>query len=192
MLGYLPDDHPIDPESGKEYSMGRSSLVRFAVAFLISASVAGAAVGLTTAQQSPATTTLQASIFATSCADLDGTAVATLENLLLDDDDAEFRGLPTAMVVLDSDSDVDIAMKTLLDSPHSIVIGDPNNPVACGDIGGNVRDDDDDDFDFEIGLWPWGDSGYFGIAHLEGDNDIDDDDDDSNTEIDIEVAVPNE
>src|SRR5690606_15338226 len=99
------------------------------------------------------------------------------------------------MVVLESESEVDISMETLLNSPHSIVIGDPNEPVACGDIGGYVRedDDDDDDSDIEIGLMPWGDSGYFGIAHIEGDNDFDDDDDDddSSTEIDVEVAVPN-
>jgi hypothetical protein len=178
--------------------MIRTYVVRLAGAALLSASIVAGAVGVTTAQQSPATDTLQASIFATSCADLTGTAVETLDNLLLDDNEGagEFRGLPSAMTVLQSDSEIDLSMSTLLDSPHSIVIGDPNNPVACGDIGGYIRDDDDDDDDFDlvIGLMPWGDSGYFGVAQIEGDNDIDDDDedDDNETDVEVHVAVPNE
>ncbi|MCC6703805.1 MAG: hypothetical protein IT334_02945 [Thermomicrobiales bacterium] len=172
--------------------MQQSHVRRLAATFLLSASVIAGGVGLSSAQQTPATDTLQASIFATSCADLSGEAVETLRNLTLDHADAEFRGLPSAMVVLDSDSEVEISLVTMLDSPHSIVIGDPNSPVACGDIGGHVPGDDDDDSDIEVGLWPWNDSGYFGIAHIEGENDLDDDDDDSNTEIDIEVAVPNQ
>jgi hypothetical protein len=183
----------------KENNVARTYIARLTAAFLISASVAGGAVGLSTAQQSPAVETLQAGIFATSCADLTGTAVETLDNLLLDDNDGsgEFRGLPSAMTVLESDSDVDISLSTLLDSPHSIVIGDPNTPVACGDIGGFIRDDseDDDGFDLVVGLMPWGDSGYFGIAQIEGDNNIDDDDDDDDdgeSEVEVHVAVPNE
>ena len=174
--------------------MVRTYVGRLTAALLLSATVVAGGVGLSTAQQAPAVETLQASNFATSCADLTGDAVETLENLLLEKDDADFRGLPSAMVVLQSESEVDLSMKSMLDSPHSIVIGDPNEPVACGDIGGYVPEEDDDDADdLEIGLMPWGDSGYFGVAHIDGDNNFDADaDDDSATEIEVEVAVPNE
>ena len=171
---------------------------RFVAAFLVAASVVAVGAGLSTAQQSPATDNLQASIFATSCADLTGEALETLENLLIDNDEgeAELRGLPSAMVVLESDSTAGISLKRMLDSPHSIVIGDPNTPVACGDIGGFIREDSDDDdtADLIIGLMPWGeDSNYSGIAEFEGDNDMEaDDDEDGETEINVQVAVPNE
>ena len=157
-----------------------------AIALVASASVAAGTASFVLAQQStPATETLVAGIYAGSCADFTGDPVETLRDLTLDSRNAEFRGLNTAMAVLDSDTELNIAIGSLLDSPHAIVVGDATAPVACGDIGGLV-DLNDDDEDLDIGLWPVDDSGYFGIAEIDGD------DEDNETEVSVYVAVPNE
>jgi len=158
-----------------------------AAALFISTAVAAGAAGLTAAQSTPiSNSALVAGVFAGSCADFaGGEPVEALRDLTLDNANGEARGLPSAMAVLDSDTELRVSINTFLDSPHSIVIGDPSNPVACGDIGGLV-DLNNDDEDLDIGLWPVNDSGYFGIAEIDGD------DDDNETEISVYVAVPNE
>lgn len=167
--------------------MSGSRVRHLAAALFVSASMAAGAAGLATAQSTPATApdTLVAGIYAGSCADFSGDAVESLRDLTLDNANGEARGLPSAMAVLDSDTELRVSINTFLDSPHSIVIGDPSNPVACGDIGGLV-DLNNDDEDLDIGLWPVNDSGYFGIAEIDGD------DDDNETEVAVYVAVPNE
>ncbi len=156
------------------------------IALIVSLAIAAGSAGFVLARQAtPASESLIAGIFAGTCADFTGDAVEALRDLTLDNRNAEFMGLATAMVVLDSDTELDIALSTLLDSPHAIVVGDAGAPVACGDIGGFV-DLRDDDEDLDIGIWPVEDSGYFGIAEIDGD------DDDDETDISIYVAVPNE
>lgn len=166
--------------------MAVSRVRTIAIALVASASIAAGSAGFVLAQQSsPATDTLVAAIYAGSCADFGGDPVETLRDLTLDNSSAEFRGLPSAMAVLDSDTELNTGVETFLDNPHALVIGDAAEPVACGDIGGLV-DLRDDDEDLDIGIWPVDDSGYFGIAEIDGD------DDDDETEISVYIAVPND
>lgn len=91
------------------------------------------------------------------------------------------QGSMEAIVVLESDTELDISLDSLLSQAHAIVVGDPAAPQACGDIGGVV----DDDEDLSIGLAPLNTPDAFGIAHLDGD-----DDDDDELDIKVFVAVP--
>ena len=79
----------------------------------------------------------------------------------------EVFGAPTAVLVKESETDVDLPLGDILAAPHAINIHESaeaiQNYIACGDIGGRVIDGD-----LTIGLLELNDSGHHGVAVLEG------------------------
>src|SRR5918998_3917178 len=79
----------------------------------------------------------------------------------------EVFGAPTAVLVKESETDVDLPLGDILSAPHAINIHESaeaiQNYIACGDIGGRVIDGD-----LTIGLLELNDSGHHGVAVLEG------------------------
>jgi plastocyanin len=82
----------------------------------------------------------------------------------------ESFGVPTAVLVKESDTDVALPLGDILAAPHAINVHESaeaiQNYIACGDIGGRVIDGD-----LVIGLRELNDSGHHGVAVLEGDDD---------------------
>jgi plastocyanin len=82
----------------------------------------------------------------------------------------EVFGAPTAVLVKESETDVALPLGDILSAPHAINIHESadaiQNYIACGDIGGRVVDGD-----LTIGLHELNDSGYHGVAVLEGGDD---------------------
>jgi hypothetical protein len=130
------------------------------------------------AQKSP--DTLQANIFAGTCAQLAEAPLQALNNVTNNDPrvNGSFSGTASAFGVLTSETEVRIRLSDMTAAPHAIVISDGTSNVACGDIGGITSRTSRD---FRIGIAPIGDSGVFGIAELE--------DDDNETEIDLYIAA---
>ena len=124
-----------------------------------------------------------------TCDDLNPNPAATLDSVTLngvdlDDDEPEVgntQGALDAPSVLRSDSDAEISLDDLLESPHAVVIRESAEAtdvvLACGNIGGIVNDDD-----LYIGLAQVDDSGYYGVAKLSSDDD--------NTEVELLVVQP--
>ena len=155
------------------------------------------------AQDTSSDTVRPANIHVGSCDNL-GEVAAELRDLVVmfdDDDDGgaiqdagEFVGAADASVAEGSeDSDVAIGLDALLAEPHAIAVYESEGSdtvIACGTIGGYLRDDDDDDDDEDddnelaIGLREQNDSGFAGVAIL--------DDDDDDNELDVEVYVGRE
>src|ERR671910_2510668 len=79
----------------------------------------------------------------------------------------ESFGVPTAVLVKESDTDVPLPLGDILSAPHAINVHESaeaiQNYIACGDIGGRVIDGD-----LVIGLRELNDSGHQGVAVLEG------------------------
>jgi plastocyanin len=82
----------------------------------------------------------------------------------------ESFGVPTAVLVKQSETDVALPLGDILSAPHAINVHESaeaiQNYIACGDIGGRVIDGD-----LVIGLRELNDSGHHGVAVLEGDDD---------------------
>jgi plastocyanin len=82
----------------------------------------------------------------------------------------ESFGVPTAVLVKESETDVAVPLGDILAAPHAINVHESadaiQNYIACGDIGGRVIDGD-----LTIGLRELNDSGHHGVAVLEGDDD---------------------
>jgi plastocyanin len=82
----------------------------------------------------------------------------------------ESFGVPTAVLVKESETDVALPLGDILSAPHAINVHESaeaiQNYIACGDIGGRVIDGD-----LVIGLRELNDSGHHGVAVLEGDDD---------------------
>jgi plastocyanin len=82
----------------------------------------------------------------------------------------ESFGVPTAVLVKESETDVELPLGDILAAPHAINVHESaeaiQNYIACGDIGGRVIDGD-----LVIGLRELNDSGHHGVAVLEGDDD---------------------
>src|SRR5688572_23776292 len=82
----------------------------------------------------------------------------------------ESFGVPTAVLVKESETDVALPLGDILAAPHAINVHESaeaiQNYIACGDIGGRVIDGD-----LVIGLRELNDSGHHGVAVLEGDDD---------------------
>jgi plastocyanin len=82
----------------------------------------------------------------------------------------EVFGAPTAVLVKESETDVDLPLGDILSAPHAINIHESaeaiQNYIACGDIGGRVIDGD-----LKIGLRELNDSGHHGVAVLAGADD---------------------
>ena len=79
----------------------------------------------------------------------------------------ETFGVPTAVLVEESETDVALPLGDILAAPHAINVHESaeavQNYIACGDIGGRVIDGD-----LVIGLRELNDSGHQGVAVLEG------------------------
>ena len=153
----------------------RKMIATFGLAAIVSA---GAIAGVS-AQSAPPS--MKAAIVQGGCDNLADTALHNLKDVTNDDprNGGDFNGSANAFAVLTSDSEVRVRLSDLLGTPHSIVIGDLANPVACGEIGGIFRNGSD--AEFRIGLAPVGDSGVFGIAEVEGDG--------SETDFDLYIAA---
>jgi plastocyanin len=82
----------------------------------------------------------------------------------------ESFGVPTAVLVKESDTEVELPLGDILSAPHAINVHESaeaiQNYIACGDVGGRVIDGD-----LVIGLRELNDSGHHGVAVLEGDDD---------------------
>src|SRR5918998_4784569 len=82
----------------------------------------------------------------------------------------EVFGAPTAVLVKESETDVDLPLGDILAAPHAINIHESaeaiQNYIACGDIGGRVIDGD-----LVIGLRQLNGSGHHGVAILAGADD---------------------
>jgi plastocyanin len=76
-------------------------------------------------------------------------------------------GAESAVLVKQSDTDVELALGDILSAPHAINIHESaeaiQNYIACGDIGGRVIDGD-----LVIGLSELNESGHHGVAVLKG------------------------
>lgn len=106
-----------------------------------------------------------------------------------------FVGPDDASVVEGSeDSDVGTTLDALLAEPHVIAVFESEGSdtvIACGSIGGYLRDDDDDDDDdleLAVGLREQNASGFAGVALLNNDDDDDDNDLDADVYISRDVA----
>ena len=82
----------------------------------------------------------------------------------------ESFGVPTAVLVKQSETDVALPLGDILAAPHAINVHESaeaiQNYIACGDIGGRVIDGD-----LVIGLSELNDSGHHGVAVLQGADD---------------------
>ena len=76
-------------------------------------------------------------------------------------------GAASAILVKQSDTDVELPLGDILSGPHAINVHESaeaiQNYIACGDIGGRVIDGD-----LVIGLRELNESGHHGVAVLEG------------------------
>jgi plastocyanin len=76
-------------------------------------------------------------------------------------------GAESAVLVKQSDTDVELLLGDILSGPHAINVHESaeaiQNYIACGDIGGRVIDGD-----LVIGLRELNESGHHGVAVLEG------------------------
>lgn len=79
----------------------------------------------------------------------------------------ETFGAASAVLVKESETDLELPLGDILAAPHAINIHKSaeaiQNYIACGDIGGRVIDGD-----LVIGLQELNDSGHYGVAVLEG------------------------
>ncbi len=138
------------------------------------------------AQQVGSTDTLRpAGIHAGDC-DSPGGLVFELRDLVVGPDSRgtlEFVGAGGASVVEGSDGmELRTTLADLTSAPHLIAVfeGEGSDTIiACGEIGGFIVANDDD---LAIGLRPQNDSGFAGVALIDGD------DDDNEVEVDIYLA----
>jgi len=150
----------------------------FVVASLFAIGVAGGAFAQETTPNPNTIVTHPAHIHAGSCADLDPNPKAPLNDVgprLTGDDELpaseDIKGSLDAMPVEISESEnVEISFDDMLGESHALNVHEsaqnPQNYIACGDIGGAVIDDK-----VMFGLHDQNDSGYSGIAIIEKDGD---------------------
>ena len=122
--------------------------------------------------------TLKVSIISGTCAD-PGEVVHELRDAV--PSTGTEQGSMEAVAVWESETEIRANLDSLIADAHAIVVGDPSDPQACGDIGGVV----DKDRDLSIGLAPLNTPDAFGIAQLDGD-----DDGGGELEVTVYVAVP--
>jgi len=158
--------------------VGRSfRLAVMVIASLFAIGFAGGALAQDTTPEAEIVTH-PAHIHAGTCADLDPNPMAPLNNVgpqTNDDGDLpaseDVRGsLTAAAVEVSKTEDVEASFDDILDEAHAINVHEsdqnPQNYIACGDIGGPVIDDT-----LTIGLQEQNNSGYTGIAIIEKDGD---------------------
>jgi len=86
----------------------------------------------------------------------------------------EMMGAAEATMVVTSATSIDASLADILDAPHAINVHESEanigNYIACGEIGGMVMPsaDGDDGGTLAVGLRQLNDSGYSGIAVLDG------------------------
>ena len=144
--------------------------------------VAGAA----RAQPSEATDTIQPASIHTGTCDSPGDLVFELRDVVVAPDSRgqlEYVGAGEASLTEGSDSsDLPTTLADLTSAPHLIAVFESEGSgtlIACGEIGGFTVPNDDD---LDIGLRAQGDSGFAGVALIDGD------DDDNEVEIDLYLA----
>ena len=148
------------------------------IASLFAIGMAGGVLAQDETPEEGAAVTHPAHIHAGTCAELDPNPLAPLNNVgPQTNDDGELpeaediRGsLTAAQVEVSETEDVEASFDDILDAAHAINVHEsdqnPQNYIACGDIGGPVIDDK-----LTIGLQEQNDSGYCGIAIIEKDGD---------------------
>jgi hypothetical protein len=98
-------------------------------------------------------------IVAGACGDL-GEVVAELDPAL--PAEGEAVGAATARAAAESFTTVEVPFDTVLDAPHAVVVGEPEAPLVCGDVGGF----EDEDGGVTFGLAAEGESELSGVAYL--------------------------
>lgn len=99
----------------------------------------------------------------------------------------EWRGTEGAPEVLESNNDNigEVPASELFDTPHSVVVFEDDEMVACGEFGGLVGVERDQDLVF--GLSPVNDSGYVGVVVVNG---VSRGDEDEQFEVDVYIIDP--
>jgi hypothetical protein len=145
---------------------------------MLALGAAGAVVAQDETPTPAAIVTHPAHIHKGTCAELDPNPLVPLDDVgprLNDDDELpsgdDIKGSLNATPVEYSETeDLDVKFDDLFTEAHAINVhesaANPQNYIACGDIGGPVLDDK-----VFIALHPQNDSGYFGIAVVEKDGD---------------------
>lgn len=160
----------------------RLSIALFAAAVATSLTVSAEAGN----QSVGSTDTIRAAgIYAGTCDDR-GDLAFQLRDLVVGPDSRgalQFVGASNASVVESSETEELAAnIDTLTASPHVIAVfesGEESVVIACGEIGGFMVSGDDD---LAIGLRQANDSGFAGVALLDGD------DDDNELDVDVYLA----
>lgn len=138
------------------------------------------------AQQVGSTDTARPVSIHTGTCEAPGDVVFELRDLVVGPDSRgtlEFVGAESASVVEGSDSTVlSTTLADLTAAPHLIAVFESEGTdtmIACGEIGGFIVANDDD---LAVGLREQGESGFAGVAVIDGD------DDDNEVDIDIYLA----
>lgn len=110
----------------------------------------------------PIVASFPASLYAGTCADLEGsTSAEPMTDLVLID--GEHRGSPNAMVAATSYSVVPVSLDAVLDGSYAIgVLDEGQDVIACGELGGPL----DQQGTFAVGLAPVDGSGATGVAYV--------------------------
>ncbi|MBA3416461.1 MAG: hypothetical protein H0U10_14665 [Chloroflexia bacterium] len=118
-----------------------------------------ALVGLATTPALAQDPTYPVAIVAGACADL-GEVVEELDDAEPAEGDA--AGAASAVLATESFTTFNVPLETMLGEPHAVVVGASDDPLACGDIGGNL----DEEGGVTFGLAAVGESGLSGLAYL--------------------------
>ena len=122
-----------------------------------SLAVAGLAAAPAFAQELPAS--YPVAIIAGACDEL-GEVVAEFDDAVPAEGDAV--GAETALAAAESFTTVEVPFDAVFDAPHAVVVGEPDAPLVCGEVGGFL----DEDGGVTFGLAAEGESGLSGLAYL--------------------------
>lgn len=178
-------------------TMSRSLWQRWIAVVAIAAAVFMVGSAVVSAQKVGSTDTVRSAGIYTGTCEVMGERVFELRDVVVGPDNRgamEFVGSPNASIVENShDTELQTSLSDLTETPHVIVVfedTEATNVIACGEIGGFMISDDDDLY---IGLRQQNDSGFAGVALLDGEHEDDEHDDDDHGEdhddAEIEVEV---
>lgn len=158
---------------------GSRTLKSMSLTTVLAGSLLLGGAGIALAQDEEAAVAFPNHVHAGTCAELEPAPAAPLTDITAwlnetDDETANApQGVLTASQVFRGETDIDMSLEDLLASAYSINVHESadniDNYIACGEIGGVVVDDDGDTL--VVALRPMNDSGYFGLAFLEGNDD---------------------
>ncbi len=94
-----------------------------------------------------------------ACDDL-GEVVAELDDAVPAEGDVV--GAETALAAAESFTTVEVPFDTVLGDPHAVVVGEPDAPLVCGEVGGFL----DEEGGVTFGLAAEGESDLSGLAYL--------------------------